>query len=464
MKTTAKRFMYYQFHDNKGIEERLESLAEQGLFLEKIGVLMWTFRRGEPQKVRYTVTYFAEGSMFNPTYTENQVNYYELARSAGWELMAENNQMQIFCSFDENPTPFDTDERAKFENIKKCMKKSFVPSVIILIVVFSLNVAVQIPSLLRSPVEFLSDYTRLFPLSVMIPHIIYQCFVLVSYFVWCRRSERSINEGGGCIEKQHRVQKFFDKALLIYTLTLLIAFIASMTFDRNFHIILLSVLQMPLLIIIFMSIIKLMRKSGVSAKVNRVVSYTVLTVATFGYLFLVVFTVVALLDFDWGSDREHRVVEHQLTETESREYVLYSDPIPLTNADLYGEDDYEFYSFVAMTSETFFVANETYYQSSLPAKDSPPELYYEIVRPKSQWMYDIAEADMLTPPHWSDDTVKETDPAPFYARQAYRLYYYDGDPKDDYILFYEDKIVQIELDNTPTPEQMAIIGEILREA
>ena len=66
MKTTVKRIIYYQFNQYKDIEIKLEKMAEQGLFLKEIGLTFCTFKKGEPKKVKYKVTYFSEASIFNP--------------------------------------------------------------------------------------------------------------------------------------------------------------------------------------------------------------------------------------------------------------------------------------------------------------------------------------------------------------------------------------------------------------
>ena len=136
MVNTAKKLILFQFNHYKDIELKLEKMAEKGLFLKKVGTLFWTFEKSEPKKVKYTVTYFSEASIFNPTDTDNQQTYYDYAKESGWNFVAQLNQMQIFSSEDESPIPLETDEKEKLENIKKCMKKNFLPSTLSMIFVF----------------------------------------------------------------------------------------------------------------------------------------------------------------------------------------------------------------------------------------------------------------------------------------------------------------------------------------
>ncbi len=71
--------------------------------------------------------------MFDPSFTDNQLTYIEYARAAGWHFVTQFNQMQIFMSELDEPIPFETDEKEKLANIKKGMKKTFIPSMVLMI-------------------------------------------------------------------------------------------------------------------------------------------------------------------------------------------------------------------------------------------------------------------------------------------------------------------------------------------
>jgi hypothetical protein len=59
MKYKSKRIMNFRFDRYEDAENKLEKLAAKGLFLEECGSFLWTFRRGTPKKLRYTVTFFS---------------------------------------------------------------------------------------------------------------------------------------------------------------------------------------------------------------------------------------------------------------------------------------------------------------------------------------------------------------------------------------------------------------------
>ena len=93
MKDRTKRIINFRFDRYEDVENKLEKLAAKGLFLEKCGPFLWTFRKGTPKKLKYTVTYFSEGSVFNPDITDNQQTYFDYARAAGWNFVTQFNQM-----------------------------------------------------------------------------------------------------------------------------------------------------------------------------------------------------------------------------------------------------------------------------------------------------------------------------------------------------------------------------------
>src|SRR6056297_1241000 len=165
--------MKFSFDRYEETERKLEKLAEKGLFLKECGSFLWTFEKGAPKKLKYAVTFFSEGSVFNPGITDNQQTYFDYAKAAGWNFVTGLNQMQIFSSEDADPIPFETDEKEKLDNIKRCMKKSFLPSMLVMIFVFTLNLLVQFNSFKLSPIDFLSDTSRLLRVLMFIAIILY---------------------------------------------------------------------------------------------------------------------------------------------------------------------------------------------------------------------------------------------------------------------------------------------------
>jgi hypothetical protein len=457
MKTTVKRIISFRFNQYKDIELKLEKMAQKGLFLEEIRLAFWTFKKGEPRKVKYTVTYFSEASMFNPTETDNQQTYFDYAKESGWNFVAQFNQMQVFVSENENPIPFETDDSEKLANIKKCMTKNFLPSTTAMILVFLLNLVVQFNSYRLFPTDFFAT-NGLLLVAAMLATMIYFIYMLLSYFVWCKQSEKSINMGGGCIEKTNIFNKIINAILLIFPICIMSLFIFDIA-ANNLFILVLGSMQLPIVFIIFWSSIKLLKKKKQSATINKLVSYSLLTIVSFAYI---AFTMIIIVRFDIlsGDQRPYRIVTWQLTPTESRDYKQYSDNIPMKSEDLYGSIDYQYYSYEKNIDNSFFLIRSDYRQYSLPAKDSPPRVEYTIIEPKLDFVYDIVARDLKKVPEWSDKKIEPLDNEIFGTEEAYQ-FYYDMDGTGNYLLFYKDKIIQLNLEEPATVDQISVIKKKL---
>ncbi|NYB75111.1 DUF2812 domain-containing protein [Sedimentibacter hydroxybenzoicus DSM 7310] len=460
MKGTTKRIINFRFDRYEDTENKLKKLAAKGLFLEECGSLLWTFRKGEPKKLKYTVTYFSEGSVFNPDITDNQQTYFDYAKAAGWNFVTQLNQMQIFCSEADNPIPFETDEKEKFNNIKRCMKKSFIPSMFMIILIFILNMFLQFNSFQRDPIDFLSDTSRLFSVSMMLVGTIYLMYSLLDYFAWCKRSERSIANGGGCAESNNTIHKIVDTLFMIFIFGFAGYILFHIAFETGW-IILLFIAQMPILTFVFLTSIKYLKRKKVSAVKNKVISVTLLTIVTFAYIaFIMIFVMKFGFNTDNGSD--YRTVSWPVNAAHNREYKLYNDDIPLTCEDLYGEIDYDYYSYEEKKDSTLFLSKSVYRQDSLPAKNSPPEIEYEILETQFDFIYQLSKEHLLKIPEWRDNTGFESvDNEAFGTKEAYQRYYVDN-PTGEYILLFDNKIIVLNMEKPVTAEQVKIIKEKLQ--
>ena len=96
--------------------------------------------------------------------------------------------------------------------------------------------------------------------------------------------------------------------------------------------------QVPILMYLFWSSIRYLKKKKASTMLNRVISITVFVIANIAYAILIIWFLLRCGFLKDTSD--YRTVTWQLTETISHDYKRYSYEIPLTCEDLYGEIDY----------------------------------------------------------------------------------------------------------------------------
>lgn len=75
MKNTKRRHEVYSFYDYTGIADHLSEMAENGWLIEKLSRSIWTYRRIEPQKLTFYISYFPGISEFDPEPTEVQKHF-----------------------------------------------------------------------------------------------------------------------------------------------------------------------------------------------------------------------------------------------------------------------------------------------------------------------------------------------------------------------------------------------------
>ena len=119
MKNTKRRYEVYSFFDYTGIAAHLTKMAEKGWLIEKLSNFGWTYRRIEPKKITFFISYFPKASDFDPEPTEEQKMFLDFCRHTGWELAASSAQMQIFYNDQENPIPIETDPAIEVETIHR---------------------------------------------------------------------------------------------------------------------------------------------------------------------------------------------------------------------------------------------------------------------------------------------------------------------------------------------------------
>ena len=458
MKNT-KRLMLMNYNYYKEIEQKLELYAKKGLVLEKMGPYLWTFKKTEPQNLKYTVTYFAEGSVFNPHPTDNQQTYFDYAKAAGWDFVCEYNQMQIFCSSLENPPEFETDEKEKLENIHKCMKKSFVVSQLLMLVVFALNLFLRLNSLKRNPTDFLSSNIDLATFLMFFCIILYSSYTLINYYMWYNKSKKSVDMGGSIIENFNKTRRYFDIGYLIFLFSLVGYMFIHLLTNTAFGIIAISVVQLPLFALIFWGSITLLKRRKISANANKIISISLLIITGVLYLGFIFYS-IPRFSFSERSNKPYTTVDWEVYEGMTREYRLYSDKIPLTCEDLYGHIDFEYYSYEADVEDTPMLHRSHYSQTRPPMKNAPPKLEYSIYKPKFEFVKNIVVSDLTKLEDWSDRKLETLDNAIFSTEKAYAFYYEEANEKlfsGEYILVFTDKIIQIDAETSFTDEQIEII-------
>ena len=455
----VRKIMSFHTVGNKELETKLEKWASEGLFVEKIGTTFWTLYRAEPKKLKFAVTYFPEASLFNPVATDNQQTYFQYAKESGWDFVIEQNQMQIFSNEDEYAVPFETDEKEKYENLKKYMRKIYMPFAIISIFMWGFCLVMQYRLYQVNPVEYLSHTTNILTAALLFIAFMGELCKPIHYMIWCKLSEKAIATGGGCVDTRPAFLKVMDIVFLILISCIVVALYLEIAKMYDFLYILLIAIHIPIIALFFRFSIGFLKKRKKSAKLNMILSFAGVMVVNFAYFALILFLVLefGILRSD---NKSYETIQWQMTPTQTREYEIYRDEIPLTCEDLYGQIPYAYYSTEHNRSSTLFLSRSEYTQRAMPQKNGPPHLEYEVVIPKFDFVYHIVLEQYKKLEEWSNEKRQVLDNSIFNTVEAYE-FSYDGQSIGKYLLVYPTHIILLNLEDAATVEQIATINEKL---
>ena len=459
MRDVKYRLETFTLYDYRGVERHLEAMEAKGWRLEKTGNL-WKYRRTEPKKVHYAVTYVPEASEFNPAPTAGQENLAELCAAAGWEKAADWFQMQIFRSEQPDPMPLETEETVRLEVLQRAIRKNFLPSSLLLTVLGVVMLAQQIWSIRQDPIDTLTRTSRLFPALLWLLVMFSAGGNLLDYTLWLRRSKKSVAQGGPCAPGGG--YRWLAKVSWAVLDVLLVGYAASLVGENNPQMLAFAgvyLLLMLLLIALVRGTQKGLRRVGLSKHLNMGLTLAVDAVGA------VVITGGLMAVVIWGIFRQGWFQKPPVDTYDAGNYVfdIYHDALPLTVEDITGES-YTGYSYEREEQSSFLLGYLEGRQWHVPDGTDAPELDYEILDVKARFLYDWCLAQYLE--EYADDQeiwqreYRPEDPSPWGAEAAYRLWW-DEEGYHRWILCFDGRIVKLNPDWTLTPEQMALAGERL---
>lgn len=452
----------YLLFDYRGVEEHLMKMAARGWRLEKVGTYFWTYRRAEPARVTYAVTYLPDASQFDPDPSEQQASLAELCAAAGWEKAADWGQMQIFVNERPDPVPLETDESVRLEAIRRSMKKDFLLWNRVLLALAAVMTLLQVKTLVTDPIHLLSSNSGLITAVLWDAVVVQAAATLLTYRRWCRRSAASVARGGPCADPGRGLRRLNRVVLWLAVLCLAFFFVSSAaSADGGTVLFLLCYLAVFVLVAYLVNRVRrYLQREGVSRRANLGITLLVDVVLavvlvgglTGGYL--------ALSLNGTFSGRETYTYD-------GREWDADPEPLPLTLEDLTGES-YPHVRRSRYGSGSLLVREDNCHDYVLDEQDHGKILDYTVTTALPV-LGDLAAEHILK--EWTDRgyyDYAETDPAPWGAEAAYRRIYDDGWDRyatDDYLLCWPDRVVEISLTDVDlTPEVMAAVGKKLGSA
>ena len=459
MKEMKRCFCNFSFYDQQAIQEKLEEMVESGWMLEKTG-FMWTYKRIEPKKLRFSVTYFPNASDFDPSPTEGELTKIDFCRQDGWNLVTTWGVMQIFYNEDLDAVPIETEPVMQIENICRSMKKNVLLPQAVLSGMLLWNVVIRLSQWLRDPVGELSDPFSIYSV-LMFSILTLACLYEIGfYFCWSRKAKAAAQNDGVFLPV--RSKPIASWILMAVSALLLILSYTALRGPLGF--VILWLCMVPFIIVIGNLLKNMLKKRGVSRNVNRIVSVCAVVLLTFLMLGLMTAAIIqGRMRFDSG---KNVVGTYELY---GRTREIYNDPLPLEIEEL--ADVHAQWSKEADHQETLLLSSTEYRQYAVPAdgNDNVDErkLEYTVTEVKQDFLYDFIKRAVLNSrqDEIHDDFVftdhyEPIDASVWNADDAYQLHWSES-VLNTYLIFWGNHIVEIKFYWEPTPEQIAITVENL---
>lgn len=463
MKETKRRFEAYSFYDHTGIALHLEKMAEKGWLIEQMTGFGWTYRRIEPKKLHFFVSYYPRASEFDPEPSEDQKAFYDFCEHTGWILAAASAQLQVFYNEQANPVPIETDPGSEISIIHRAARKTFLPAYMILMIVSILGAALFVFRLLGDPVGLLASASGMFTGFAWTMLLLLCIAEPGGYYLWRHRARKAAERGeflatSGYAVLQRGILCVVLIGFVCWIVTLLTAASSLMRAAG-----LLMVFYMGALMLLVNAVKQFLKKKKAPAGVNRAVTTTASFVLAFAMMGLII----------WGSLKavQSGIFDPDRQADKSNDFTPYLDEPPLAVEDLRDTEYAGEYIRELRSGESPLLGQfelRQHARNDAEHRLDMPGLKYTITQIKLPALYELcknalmgaekneaADGEAVFSERW-----QAADALPWGAAEAYR-YDWGEAFRNSYLLCYEDRIVEIAFDWEPTPEQMAAVGEKL---
>ncbi len=456
MRQKKHRLEMFSLYNGSGVEKHLEEQAAKGWMLEKIGLIRWTYRRAESQALKFNVTYFPEAGHFDPQMQEGQQTYVEMCEAAGWEMIAQRWQMQVFCHKDLNAVSIETDPVTQVANIKAAMARFF-----LLIHTYWILTAIgqMARDVLLLPeggvIALLADGVLLWGMMLSLTLGLRSAMDLITYFRWIRRAEQVARQEDRFLPPPdiRRLKKGILSLNLITT-ALLFHYLWSIGYFW------VELIGFTLLVLAFPLVdraIEAMKACNYGKEENYFL-------ADLLYVVIVLVSVAGIPSLLLRFGPEGLVPSRPETYYTSLgwEQEVYHHELPLQMSELQDVDD-DWYSRELASRSTWFVS--TLEGSQTPDwrredADTLPAINYRIVEGRGSAIQSLVREQLLEEYAGTEKVDAETQ-ALWEAENAWEMPVYEKDTRA-YLIDWGDRILYIYFEWEPMPMQIQTVVEQLK--
>ena len=462
MKHTKRRFELFSFFDHTGISTHLEQMAWNGWMLEKITNFGWIYRKTEPKAIHFTVSYYPKASEFDPEPSEEQKTFHEFCAHTGWKLACTSAQMQIFYNEQDNPIPIETEPELELASIHATAKKTIILTHLLLLGISFMQAGLFISDLLGDPIGLLASPSRLFVGFCALLLFLLCVTELGSYFLWYKKAKAAASHGEFLKTPNTTIfQRIIVIAVLIGGFFWMVNFILGGDSLRRFIGIGMCI-YMPALFLLVNGTKNYLKRKKVSKKVNFRITMLVDFVLAFSLMGIITFLILSASSKGFFAEKDEETYEHN-----GITWILHNDELPLTLEDLTGLT-YDGYIKEQRGDESLLLGQWTYKQRprfDVENYSELPHLSYTAVYVKSPAFYDLCKNHILKKEKEDyallGKEYKLIDSGHWDALEVYQLHDSEFGFTENYLLCYENLIVEISLSFEPKEDQQAIIRDQL---
>lgn len=452
-----RQLVWYQIDDTEAIARRMEKMAAMGWLLEAADNWWYAYRRADPARVKYTVTFFPDASVFDPGLTAGQETYMDYCRAAGWELAAVYGPIQYFRSAHPDPVPIETDEAVKLAAIRRTMRKTFVLSCAVLLLLPAVNLPLMWKQFRLDPLDFPCSNFKLALVALMTGIIIFVAGMLLDYLIWVLRSRYSVVRGGSCARPHTRFRLWFNAAMLAVCAAALVVFFMDLAGMRTALLLYLAIYGGVMLLA--RRVLRKLKGSGASRSSARglfivfaIVSGLVVGIGT-PFLF-VRLADAGIIHMGREPAETYTCVKGDWSLTRN----IYRDELPVTLEDLgFAVTPEDRCTYKAELGRSLLAAHSEYTQEALNLDSKLPRLYCQTYETGWSWLLARCWEALTEREDYDPWPLQALDPAPWGAEKAYR-----EEGLTAYFLLYPDRIVTFRLGGGAAPRQLDAIAQALR--
>lgn len=455
-----RQLILYQVDDSEAVSRHLSKMAGKGWLLESVDNWNYTYRRSGPAEVQYAVTFFPEASCFDPGLMEGQETYVEYCEAAGWELAASYGPIQYFRTANPDPLPIETDETMKLAAIRRTMRKTFVLSYALLLLLPAMGLPLYRHQFLYDPMGFFCSNAHLGGLLILVGIVFFSGAMLLDYLIWLLRSRYAVARGGKCCKPHTRLRLALSIAMLAVCAASVLLYLLERSWTRGIFAAYLLVYGGVMLL--SRRVLRRLKASNMERGGIRA-AYIVFAIVA-GLAIGIGGSLLTGHLVSTGAIRTHREPAGTYTNPNAPfpyPRSIYLDGLPVTLEDLgYTVRPEDYCSYEEDTDRSLIASRSRYTQDALGADSTLPRLSCVTYDTGWAWLLETSWEALIGQAggRYDPEVLEKLDPAPWGASEAYRQ-----EGLGTYFLRYPKRIVTFSLEGgDAVPGQMDRIAQALR--